>query len=244
VGRFISVAAPEGGRMRCYLAEPAPSRAPVPAIVLLQEIAGVNFHLRAAADYFATLGYIVMAPNVFWRSEETHEVDYSTDGINRALALLDLFDDEQGVNDIGIVVKALRARADCSGRVAAAGYCLGGRLAFLCGAARMVDAVVAWYPTWIERRIDLAGEVSCPMSLHFPESDAHGAPDAKACIAEGLKKATHAEVFYYPDAQHAFDSDAARPVYNRWASQLSNSRAALFLHRVLAGSGDVRTVEA
>jgi carboxymethylenebutenolidase len=243
MGHFVSVAMPKGGHMRCYLAEPVPSPARTAAIVLLQEIAGVNFHLRGVADYFAALGYIVIAPNIFWRSDETHEVDYSADGINRALALLTVFHDEQGVEDIGIVVQALRARADCTGKIAAVGYCLGGRLAFLCGAARLVDAVVAWYPTWIERRIDLAGKVLCPMNLHFPETDTHGAPDAATRIRDGLRQAPHAEVFHYPGAQHAFDSDASRPVYNRWASQLSNSRAALFLDRVLAGPSDARTDE-
>jgi len=232
ISKDISLELDGGVRTRAWLAQPDVDQ-PVGGVLLLHEISGVNFHLRSVAEYFAGLGYITLAPNLFGRLDEQAENDYSKEGLARALALLERYDDMAGVRDLTTIVKAFRATAGCSGKIAAVGYCFGGRMAYLAGAYCGVDAVAGFYPTWVERYLDLADKIQCPMSLHFPERDALEAPDATSKVVSRFADRSDVELFIYAGAGHAFDSDASRSVYRRFASQLANSRVALFLNRTI-----------
>jgi carboxymethylenebutenolidase len=220
------------GTAAAYVALPEKGRGP--GLMVLPEIAGVNFHLRAVCDYFAALGYVALAPNMFWRLDPVAEQDYSKEGSQKSIAFHDRYHDDEGVQDLAIIGEYLRSRPECAGKVGAVGYCFGGRMAFLTGVHnRNVDAVASLYPTFIERCLDLAPRATFPWSCHLPEHDALETPEAQTNILAAFKNHPNVEIHRYPGAHHAFDSDAARKLYDRFASQLANSRIALFFDKHL-----------
>jgi carboxymethylenebutenolidase len=236
MGEMITIDMGAGLGMGAYLALPKSTggSGKAPGLLLGMSIVGVNFELRASADYFAQLGYVTLAPNVFFRLDPQHQVDFSEPGMRRAEALLDQFNDEQGVRDLGVAAKALREHPACNGKVGSVGWCMGGRLVYLCAHQRSVDCAASFYPTWLETRLDLADAIDAPLSLHMPEVE----PFAKAEHALDKVIATfqnrpNVELFVYPGAAHGFDFPEPQP-FNRFASRLANVRIALFLRRTLA----------
>jgi len=125
-GKFIDVAA-DGGRFRAYLAVPEAGSGP--GLVLVQEIFGVNAHMREVADLYAAEGYVVLCPDLFWRIEPGIELGQTEAAWKQALALYQKFDVAKGAEDITATVKALRGLKQCTGKIGALGLCLGGKLA-------------------------------------------------------------------------------------------------------------------
>lgn len=229
MGEMISVEIESGREMKGYLALPKSGNGP--GLLLGMAIVGVNFELRANADYFAELGYVTLAPNVFWRLDPTHEVDFSDQGMDRALQLLDQFNDDQGIADLGVAARTLRNLPQCTGKVGSVGWCMGGRLVYLCAAAKSVDCAASFYPTWLETRLDLADSIERPLSLHMPEDEPFAKlENALEKITATLEGRPNVELFVYPGASHGFDFPCPQP-FNRRASRLANARIALFLNR-------------
>src|SRR4029077_7173684 len=114
-GTYITVAANDGGSFKAYLAKP--DKGSGPGIVLLQEIFGINQYIRDVADYYAEEGYVVLAPDLFWRLEPGVELDES--GFEKAFALYQKFDVPMAVEDIVATVAALRAQPACKGKIGA-----------------------------------------------------------------------------------------------------------------------------
>jgi carboxymethylenebutenolidase len=232
VGEMITVRMEGNREMGAYLAVPKSGKGP--GLLLGMAIVGVNFELRANADHFADLGYVVLAPNVFWRLDPTHEVDFSDKAMDRGLQLLDQFSDDQGVADLGVAAQMLRSLPQCTGKVGSVGWCMGGRLAYLCAAAKTVDCAACFYPTWIETRLDLADTIDRPLSLHMPEDEPFAKIDnALEKVTETFQGRSNVEFFVYPGASHGFDFPDPQP-FNRRASRLANARIALFLERNLS----------
>ena len=122
-----------GASFTAWLAEP--SGAPRGAIVVIQEIFGVNEGIRRKCGRWAELGYLALAPDLFWRLEPGVELDPDLPGeFQRALGLMQKFDQDQGVKDIEAAIREARRRLPQGGRVGCVGYCLGGRLAFMTAA--------------------------------------------------------------------------------------------------------------
>src|SRR5271170_3296297 len=121
-GQWIDIAARDGGTFKAYLTVPASGSGP--GILLLQEIFGVNKSMRETADYYAEEGYVVLAPDLFWRLEPGIELDETQ--FDKAFALYQKFDVPKAVEDIAASVAALKARPECVGKVGALGFCLGG----------------------------------------------------------------------------------------------------------------------
>jgi carboxymethylenebutenolidase len=236
MGQTISIDMPGNGKMSAYLA--LPDKGHGPCLLILQEIFGVNFHLRAATDYFAALGYVALAPSLFWRLDsaggEDSTNDYSKEGEERAIAIYYRYNEDEGIKDLAFVADWLRSKPACNGKVGAVGYCFGGRMAFLCGVHNGLDAAASLYPTFIERCLDLADRATFPWSVHLPEHDPLETPGAQAKIRAAFQGNRNVEIFGYPGAHHGFDSDhGSKEIYNRWASQLANSRIAVFLDHKL-----------
>jgi carboxymethylenebutenolidase len=215
--------------MGAYLALPPAGHGP--GILLLQEIFGVNAHIRAVADQYALAGFTVLAPDLFWREARRIELDYVGADRERALALMRTISREQAVTDMQAALAVLCTRPECSGRVGALGYCMGGRLAFTAAAVCGVDAAVAYYGGGIANHLDLAGQINCPVQFHHAATDASIPPEAVQAVQVAMaaaQSAAAAEFHLYPGAQHGFNC-WARAAYHPASAALAHGRSLTFL---------------
>lgn len=219
--RWIDLPQPGGATQAAYLALPPGGSGP--GLVLYQEIFGVNAHIRTVAEQYALAGFVVLAPDVFWRQAARVELGY--DGADRqcALELAQGADPGQLLADIALHVSTLRQRPEVTGKVAALGYCMGGRLAYLAAATTDVDAAVGYYGGGIQDQLDRASRIRCPLMLHYGETDGHIPLEAVERVRKALA-ASGSEVFVYPDAGHGFNC-WARASYHAPAAALAHARS-------------------
>ena len=229
-GEWINVTAADGGSFRAYLAKPAQGSGP--GIVLCQEVFGINPYLRDMADLFAEEGYVVIAPDLFWRLEPGVDLGYGEADMKKAHALHDRFDVDQGVRDIGAAVQALRAQPACKGKVGALGYCLGGKLAILAAAHLDVDCAVSYYGVGIESRLAEVSTCAAPLVLHFAGLDKFVPPAAIESIRNTFAARPEVEIYVYPESVHGFNTPA-KPGYDKAAAGMAHSRTIALFRRVM-----------
>lgn len=209
-----------------YLALPKGGKGP--GIIIIQEIFGVNAHIRSVADQYALDGYVALAPDVFWRTQPRVELGYVGADRDKGIELLQKTDVKLAVQDIASTAAVLRARPEVNGRIAAIGYCFGGRIAYLAAADGSVDAAVSYYGGGIQNQLDLADKVKVPMQFHYAEND-HGIPlSAVGEVKERFAGRDNAEFHLYPNAEHGFNC-SVRASYNQHASALAHGRTLTFL---------------
>jgi len=139
MGERITITA-EGGVFSAYMARPG---AKAPAVVVIQDIFGVNRVMRDVTDALAKEGFLAACPDLFWRIEPGVDItDQSDAEWKKAFQLYNAFDIDAGVRDIAATIAHVRQDPGCSGKVGAEGFCLGGLLAFLTAARTDVDAAV------------------------------------------------------------------------------------------------------
>jgi carboxymethylenebutenolidase len=192
------------GPFQAYVARPAtPGRAP--AVVVIQEIFGVNAVMRLTAERLAVEGYLAVAPDLFWRIEPGVDITDKTKAEwDKAFSLMNAFDPDLGVEDIQATLDAARQDSGCSGKAGAVGYCLGGRLAYLTATRTDVDASVGYYGVGIENHLAEAEKLASPLMLHVAEEDQFVSKAAQARIVDALSNHPAAEIFSYPGRDHAF----------------------------------------
>ncbi len=229
-GKYIKLKTADRKVMRAYLATPAGRKGP--GILLCQEIFGINDHIREIADQYAEEGYFVLAPDLFHRLEPNVELGYGEEDFKRAFDFYQRFDENKGAADIKSGVTALRKVKGCNGKVAALGYCLGGKLAYLAAARAGVDAAIGYYGVYIEKNLSEAKKIKCPLLLHFAGNDRFVPPAAVTKIQKALGKLADFESYVYPGTDHAFNC-TERPSYNRSAASLAFSRSIAFLRRTI-----------
>ena len=227
-GQEISIAMPGGGRVACHLALPESGRGP--GLLVLPEIYNRNQHICALADAYAEHRFVALTPDVYWRIEPGRYLPYTEDGRAIARALNARLDVDRLVEDLGVLVAALRARPECTGEVAVVGFCLGGKLAFLCAARAKVDAAVSYYGVRIEDYLDEVEAVACPLMLHFAGRDEHVPPEAVAAIEARLVGRAGVVIHHYPEAGHGFNR-AGFPTYHAESARLAGARTRAFLAR-------------
>jgi carboxymethylenebutenolidase len=214
------------GSFDAYLALPPAGRGP--GLLLLQEIFGVNEHIRSVAEQYAMDGFVVLAPDVFWQQQRRLEIGYTPEDIQRGRALARGADTAALQRDLSDSVQALRARPEVQGRrVGAFGYCMGGRLAYVAAATTRVDAAVAYYGGGIQDMLELAPRIACPMQFHYGALDANiplSAVDKVRAAVAGKP----AEVFVYEQADHGFNC-WARGSYHAASAALAHGRTLQFL---------------
>ncbi|MBK9132999.1 MAG: dienelactone hydrolase family protein [Betaproteobacteria bacterium] len=213
-----------------YLALPPAGRGP--GLLVLQEIFGVNEHIRAVADQYALDGFVVLAPDLFWRQAPRVELGYAGEDMTRARALMQAYTAEQAIADLGTAARTLRARPEVGqAKVGAVGYCMGGRMAFFAAATAGIDAAVPYYGGGIHLNLQHAANVRCPMQFHYAGHDEHIPPEAVAAVRAALP-AERTEVHVYDDAQHGFNC-WARASYHAPSAALAHGRALKFLAAAL-----------
>jgi carboxymethylenebutenolidase len=202
MGERISISSADGA-FSAYLARPAVAAAP--AVVVIQEIFGVNKVMRDITDSLAAQGFLAVCPDLFWRIEPGVDItDQSEAEWKKAFELYNAFDVDAGVNDIAATITQAREDPSCSGKVGAEGFCLGGLPAFLTATRTDVDAAVGYYGVGIESRLAEADKLAEPLMLHVAEEDQFVPQPAQAMITAALKNHPHVELFSYPGRDHAF----------------------------------------
>jgi carboxymethylenebutenolidase len=198
-----TITAADGGTFTAYVARPAAPRAP--AIVVIQEIFGVNKVMRDIADDLAAAGYLAICPDLFWRIEpEIQLTDQSEAHWKRAFELYNAFDVDSGIKDIAATIDHVRGDGGCSGKVGAVGFCLGGLLAFLTATRTDADACATFYGVGIERYLGEAERLATPVLLHIAEADQFVPKEAQAEIKRGMGNHPMVEIHTYPGRDHAF----------------------------------------
>ncbi len=202
-----------------------------PAVVVIQEIFGVNKSMRAVGGWLAAQGFRALIPDLFWRLEAGIELDdQQPEDLQKAFDLFGRFDIDKGVQDIGASIDFARRRH--GGKIGAIGYCLGGRLAYLTAARLKADAAAGYYAVALETMLDEAANIACPLLLHMAEEDNFVPKPEQAKIAASLKDQQKVEIFSYAGVGHGF----ARPgggEFNQAAAELANSRTLAHLRRYL-----------
>ncbi|MGO4306998.1 MULTISPECIES: dienelactone hydrolase family protein [unclassified Cupriavidus] len=222
------------GSFDAYLSlPPAGKQANNPGIVLVQEIFGVNEHIRSVADQYAADGYVVLAPDVFWRKAPRVELGYAGKDMEEAMALRKSVDVEAAVSDIAATVKTLRAEIGAGGKVAAVGYCFGGLLAYLAAARGLVDAAVPYYGGGIQNNLHEAAAINVPVQFHYGALDAHITPEHVEQVRQAVAGKRGTEIFVYDKADHGFNC-WARGSYHQRSAALAHGRALTFLVNTLS----------
>ena len=231
MGQKISINGRDGD-FAAYLAVPASRTGP--GVVVIQEIFGINAVVRGVADWLAAQGYFALAPDLFWRLQPGVELTDKTDAEwSQAFDLMNRFDPDAGVEDIQSSIDHLRVTQGVSGKVGAAGYCLGGLLAYLNAARTDADATVGYYGVNIQDRLDEQDSIAKPLMLHIAGEDGFVPKDAQAQILAGLKNNPHVTVHVYDGVDHAFARPGGKN-YNRAAADLANGRTVDFFKQHLA----------
>lgn len=222
----------EDGQFSAYVARP--SKAKAPAIVVIQEIFGVNGVMRQVCDELASAGFLAVCPDLFWRIEPGIDItDQSEAEWKKAFELYNAFDVEAGVKDIAATIDHVRGLAEVNGKVGAVGYCLGGLLAFLTATRTDSDASVSYYGVGIEKHLVEADKLAHPLLMHIAEEDGFVPKEAQALILAQLKNHPQVAIHTYPGRDHAF----ARPGgehYDEADAKLANGRSLEFFNQHLA----------
>jgi carboxymethylenebutenolidase len=230
MGERITISTP-GGEFQAYVARPTADRAP--AVVVIQEIFGVNQVMRDITDGLAAQGYLAVCPDLFWRIEPGIDItDQSEAEWKKAFELFNAFDVDAGVRDIQATIKTIRADAQCSGKVGAVGFCLGGLLAFLTATRTDADAAVSYYGVGIENRTGEAEKLSRPLLMHIAEEDQFVPKAAQAAILAALKNHPGVEIHTYPGRDHAFAREGGEH-YDQADAKLAGGRTLQFFQRTI-----------
>jgi carboxymethylenebutenolidase len=219
------------GSFGAYVARPRAEKAA--AIVVIQEIFGVNQVMRDICDDLAAQGYLAICPDLFWRIEPGIDItDKSEAEWKKAFELFNAFDVDQGVKDIAATINQVRADPQCSGKVGAVGYCLGGLLAFLTAARTDADATVSYYGVGLENRVAEAEKLTRPLLMHIAEEDQFVPKEAQAVILQALKNHPQIEIHTYPGRDHAFARKGGEHYHEADAGQ-ADARTQSFFARTL-----------
>jgi carboxymethylenebutenolidase len=221
MGKMIQLKGSDGVAIGAFQADPA--GAPRGGIVVIQEIFGVNKHIRAVADFYAAQGYLAIAPALFDRAEKNSDLGYGDSDRAHGFELLNKSSRGKALVDIAAAVDVARS----AGRVGLVGFCWGGALVWF-AAAEMpgIDAAVGYYGGGILGAKDLKPKV--PVLLHFGENDDH---IPAAGVRELAKDNPQIPIYLYPGAGHAFNRDVDPNAYHAPSADLARQRTLEFFAR-------------
>ena len=222
----ISISTLEGdAAFSAYCARPA--GAPRAAIVVIQEIFGVNPGIRRKCDRLAEQGYLALAPDLFWRLEPGVELDPDVEAeFKHALELMGRFDQDQGVKDIEATIRHARGTLGTE-KVGAVGFCLGGRLAYMVAARTDADASVGYYAVGIDNLLREKHAIANPLLLHIAGADGFVPAEVQKAMHEGLDDHPKVTLHDYPGEDHGFAAEMGQR-RSEAAAQLADERTMAF----------------
>ncbi|KMQ80229.1 Dienelactone hydrolase family [Candidatus Burkholderia pumila] len=231
MSEILSISTPYGN-FDTYIAYP--SQANAPAIVVIQEIFGINADMRETCDAYAQQGFVALCPDLFWRIEPNVELTDQTDAEwQQAFKLYNAFDVDKGVEDIAATIGFARTLPQVQGKIGSVGFCLGGLLSFLTAARTDVDVSVSYYGSRMDQKLNELLNIKVPLLLHLAEEDEFIPADARNRIIAAVQGHANVEAYTYPGCHHAFARHNGKH-FDAAAAQLANGRTADFFAKHLS----------
>lgn len=229
----VALTSRDGGKFGAVLG--VPERANGGAVVVLQEIFGLNANIRGVVDGLVAQGYIAIAPDLFWRQVAGVELDPDNEiDRGRAYALMHGLDQARAVEDILVAADYVRSLPGANGKVGVVGYCLGGKLAYSTAMQPGIDVAISYYGVAIQASLEDMSKVRVPLLLHIAEADQLCPPAAQESIAAAAALLPNRiEILSYPGVGHAF-ARLNSSMRNDAAADRADAATAYWLHRELA----------
>ena len=228
--RWEKVQAHDGGTFDAFCAVPESGSGP--GMLVFQEIFGVNENIRGLSERLAEAGFVALAPDMFWRIEPRFERKDES-GFADAMAMIGKFDQAAGAQDISSAFAHLLGMSECTGKVGAVGFCLGGTLTYVTAATARADgkgpdAAVSYYGSGINDMLEMADAIECPIMFHYGDRDPFISQEAVAAVESALGSRPNV-TFHHYDAGHAFSNWDAPSMYDEKASNEAWGRTIAFL---------------
>jgi carboxymethylenebutenolidase len=216
------------GPMDCFVAMPATE--PKAAIIVIQEIFGVNPGIRQKCESWAKAGYLAAAPDLFWRIKPGIELDPDVpEQLQEAFGYFQQYNPDDGVADIESVIKAIHIGLSGApvAKVGCVGYCLGGKLAYMAACRTDISASVGYYGVMIDQMLKESHAIANPLLLHIPTADHFVGPEAQAAMHAGLDDHPKVTLYDYAGLDHGFAAEMGDR-RDEAGAQLADSRTAAF----------------
>ena len=205
-----------------------PDTAPRSAILVIQEIFGVGPYIRAVAQRLADAGYLVGAPDVFWRFAPNWESDHSEAGLGASLEKVQQLDFPNAVADCSAALAHLAGQPGIGAAPAVLGFCLGGTIAWGVAASAEPSCCVSYYGSGVPSMLGMIDQVSCPTLFHFGNSDSYIPGEGIDAIGAAIA-GRPGFLLNVENAGHAFDNHESEMFYNESAAQAAWAKTMAFL---------------
>ena len=206
MAKTVSIPTFDGsGSFPAYVVEPAVNAKG--AIIVVQEIFGVNPGIKQKAEHWASLGYLAVAPEVFWRQDLDINLDADIpEQFQQAIAYMMAHDFDLGIQDIEATIRWIRREAGVP-KVGLVGYCMGGKIAYQAATRTDIDASVGYYGVGIDQMLNESHAIAKPLLLHVPTADHFVTPEAQAAMHVGLDDNRHVTIYDYEGLDHGFAAE-------------------------------------
>jgi len=201
MGQHIILEDGAGARIPAYIALPERGAAGAPAVVVVQEVYGLNREIRRVVDAYARAGFAALAPHLLWRVSGERVFEYAQR--DEAIAAARELDEAQAAADLGAALAYLRAPSGAAGRAGLLSFGWGGKYAFRAARESRADALVAYYPGNI-RQVQGLEDFDLPVAVHFGGQDPLTPPDTVALVRQAWKARSRAQVLVHAEAGHGF----------------------------------------
>ena len=205
-----------------------PDAPPHSAILLIQEIFGVGSYIRDVAERLAGAGYLVGAPDIFWRFAPNWEADHDAAGLTASFEKVQQLDFPLGVRDCCAALSHLQAQPGVTSAPGVLGFCLGGTLAWGVAASAEPSCCVSYYGSGVPSMLGMITQVHCPTLFHFGNSDSYIPSEGIEAIGDAIVGRS-GFVLNVETAGHAFDNHQSEMFYNEGAAQSAWSKTMAFL---------------
>lgn len=224
MSEFVKLKAEDGHEFDAWVAKPQGE--PIGGLVVVQEIFGVNQHVRAVTDSFANNGFLAVAPAIFDRHERGLDIGYGEADRQKAMSFIPRLNIDDILKDTAATLAYVREQTGKKAGVV--GYCLGGTVAWLSATRLGADVTVGYYGGMISKFAE--EQPQCPVMLHYGALDAHIGPEERQKV---ISAHPDLPIFVYEGADHGFNCDM-RSSYNPDASKMARERTLEFLKKNLA----------
>lgn len=227
------ITARDGGTFEGHVWIPSESNGS--AVLLLHEIFGVARYIRDVAARTADLGFVVLAPDLYWRIEPGVALGGGQTDVEKGMLYASRFDWEQGVDDCGAALEHLRSQPEATERTGVMGFCFGGTLAYLSAAAHDPDFAVSYYGSGVPESLHRLDDIDCPLLLHFGGSDPYIARESIAGVQKAVAGRKDTQINVEEEAGHAFDNHESPLFHNPRAAERAWSLTVEFLREMAGG---------